>query len=631
MNFEKNTVVFVMGVTGVGKSTIGKLIAKNLKIPFFDGDDFHTEENVEKMSKGIPLTDIDREDWLVSLNQLAKDQLKTTSCVIACSALKKKYRESLNFEILPQVNWVHLTGSFECILKRMAQRTDHFMPVELLNSQFAILENPSEAIEVDINLTLNEIIEKIMKELFKKSEFGLFGLGVMGKSLCRNLAKNGFKISMFNRHIDGVEENVAINFKNEFKELSSSQAFDNIELFVQSIAQPRKIMLMVNAGKVTDIVMNDLIPYLSKGDIIIDGGNSHFKNTIERTDYLNSKNIHFIGAGVSGGEEGALNGPSIMPSGDKEVYQSVAPFLEKISAKGEKNLPCCTYIGPKGSGHFVKMVHNGIEYAEMQLLAEVYDILKAQEKNPSEIAKILSIWKVTDNSYLLGITIDILRKKENEDWLVHKIMDKAGNKGTGNWATIETAQLGVPSSLISTALFARFTSFYKNDRVKLQHIYGKQTSQKLDITTNALFEAFQFARIINHYQGFKLISEASKVYNWKLNLSDIASIWTNGCIIKSRLMEDLVVILKESDNILMNEELSIKIKELKPAINKVVSACVLNELAIPCFSESVHFFNAFTTAHSPANVIQAQRDYFGAHTYQRVDDETAQVYHTIWK
>ncbi|NEW80293.1 MAG: NADP-dependent phosphogluconate dehydrogenase [Gelidibacter sp.] len=620
-----------MGVTGVGKSTIGKLIAEKLKIPFFDGDDFHPKENVEKMLKGIPLIDTDRQGWLVSLNQLAKDQLKTTSCVIACSALKKKYRDRLNFEILPQVKWVHLTGSFECISKRMAQRTDHFMPIELLNSQFAILENPIEAIEVDINLTPNEIIEKVMKELFKKSEFGLFGLGVMGKSLCRNLAKNGFQISMFNRHVVGVEENVAANFKNEFKELTTSHAFDSIELFVQSIAQPRKIMLMVNAGKTIDFVIEDLLPFLSEGDIIIDGGNSNFKNTIERTDFLKTKKIHFIGAGISGGEEGALNGPSIMPSGDKEVYQSVAPYLEKIAAKGEKNMPCCIYIGPKGSGHFVKMVHNGIEYAEMQLLAEVYDILKVQGNNPSESAEILSTWKATANSYLLEITIDILRKKENEDWLVHKIMDKAGNKGTGNWATIETAQLGVPSSLISTALFARFTSFYKNDRVELQQIYGKRPSQKLDITTNDLFEAFQFARIINHYQGFKLIFEASKVYNWELNLSDIASIWTNGSIIKSKLMGDLVVVLKESDSILMNEKLSIKIKELKPAINKVVSECVLNELAAPCFSESVNFFNACTTANSSANVIQAQRDYFGAHTYQRVDDETGQFYHTIWK
>lgn len=619
-----------MGVSGVGKSTVGNLLSKELRIPYFDGDDFHPKENILKMSKGEPLNDNDRFGWLKTLNKLAKDQLKGNSCVIVCSALKEKYRTILSDEIENNTKWIHLVGSFELISERMKQRSNHFMSIELLKSQFEILEYPKKAIKASINLTPVEIVEAIRKELFDKSEFGLFGLGVMGKSISRNLANNGFNISIFNRHVDGVEENIAVNFKSEYKELASALPFDDIEAFVNSLQKPRKIMLMVNAGKITDMVIENIVPYLSDGDVLIDGGNSNYLKTKERFEYLKSKNIHFIGAGVSGGEEGALKGPSIMPSGDKEVYKMVAPYLNAIAAKDKNGLPCCTYIGSEGSGHFVKMVHNGIEYAEMQLLAEVFQILSSMGGNPNEVATILESWKETANSYLLEITIDILRKKDGDDWLVKKILDKAGNKGTGNWATIATAELGVPSSLIASALFARYTSFYKEDRVILNEIFDDNNSKKMNLSVENVFKAYQFARIINHYQGFKLISQASKNYDWELNLSEIARIWTSGCIIKSSLMEELVAVFKETDNLLINEKIVQQLKALKPATNKLVSQCVLNEIAIPCFSEAVIFFNGYTTANSPANLIQAQRDYFGAHTYQRIDDESREFHHTNW-
>jgi len=632
MSENKNKVFFIMGVSGVGKSTVGELLSKELGIPYFDGDDFHPKENILKMSKGEPLNDNDRLGWLKTLNKLAKDQLKDQSCVIVCSALKEKYRTILSDDIENNTKWIHLVGSFELISERMKQRSDHFMPTELLKSQFDILENPKKAINISINLTPIEIVEAIRKELFDKSEFGLFGLGVMGKSLSRNLANNGFDISIFNRHVDGVEENVAVNFKNEYEELSTALPFDDIESFVNSLRKPRKIMLMVNAGKIIGSVIEDLLPYLSEGDILIDGGNSNYKDTKERCDYLKSKNIHFIGTGVSGGEEGALKGPSIMPGGNKGVYKEVKPFLEAIAAKDENNLPCCTYIGEDGSGHFVKMVHNGIEYVEMQLLAEVSSILKTSGNTPDQIADILESWKPTANSYLLEITIDIFRKKEGNDWLVNKIMDKAGNKGTGNWTTMTTAELGVPSTLIASALFARYTSFFKEDRMQLSELFkNKPSGRKLNATIEEVLKAYRFARIVNHYQGFKLISEASKAYKWDLNLSEIARIWTNGCIIKSTLMQELVETLKETENLLMNEKFIHQIKELKPSINKVVSQCVINELAIPCLSEAINFFNSLTTANSSANLIQAQRDYFGAHTYQRIDDDSENFYHTNWK
>ena len=619
-----------MGVSGVGKSTIGDLLSKKLSIPFFDGDDFHTEDNILKMSKGKPLNDNDRLGWLQTLNELAIKQLTNKGCIIVCSALKESYRDILSTNIKHSTKWVFLSGSFEQILERINMRKGHFMPSHLLQSQFNILEAPKNAIKIDINLTPQNIVEVIKKELTKKSEFGLFGLGVMGKSLGRNLANRGFDISLFNRHVDGVEEEVAVNFKNEFEELSSARAFDDIESFVNSLQTPRKIMLMVNAGKIIDSVIEDILPFLSEGDILIDGGNSNYNKTKERFDYLKSKSIHFIGAGVSGGEEGALKGPSIMPGGDKEIYKQVQPFLEAIAAKGESNLPCCTYIGTGGSGHFVKMVHNGIEYVEMQLLAEVYIMLKVLGNNPDQIADILESWKETTNSYLLEITIDILRKKEGDDWLVHKIMDKAGNKGTGNWTTITTAQLGVPSTMIASALFARYSSFYKEERIAASKHFASKNSSKLNVTNDDILKAYQFARIMNHYQGFKLIQEASKSYKWELNLSELSRIWTNGCIIKSDLMVELVNVFKTTNNLLTNEKIIQQIKALKPSVIKVVSEGVLNELPIPSLSESINFLNNFSVTNSSANLIQAQRDYFGAHTYQRIDDASGKFHHTNW-
>jgi 6-phosphogluconate dehydrogenase len=618
-----------MGVSGSGKSTIGKLLSETLNMPFFDGDDYHPEANIKKMSNGKALNDNDRQDWLLILNQLAKKQLENNSCIIVSSALKKSYRTILNDGIENKTKWVYLHGTFEDIEQRINERTDHFMSSKLLQSQFDILETPKDALLVDIRLTPEKIVKTIKEELIDKSEFGLFGLGVMGKSLCRNLARNEFKISMFNRHLEGNEENVALNFKNEYPELSSALPFDNIQEFVNSLQIPRRIMLMVNAGKITDMVIDDLVPFLSAGDVLIDGGNSNYLKTKERYDHLKSKEIHFIGVGVSGGEEGALKGPSIMPGGNKETYNLVKPYLESIAARDVNNLPCCTYIGEEGSGHFVKMVHNGVEYVEMQLLAEVYTILKTMGNNPDEIADILESWKSKANSYLLNITIDVLRKKDGDDWLVNKIMDKAGNKGTGNWTTIATAQLGAPSTLIASALFARYTSFYKEERTKANQYFGIKPSS-LNLEIEDVLNGYQFARILNHYQGLKLISEAFKAYGWTLCLSEIARIWTSGCIIKSDLMEQLVDVLKESDNILTDKTIISEVLTLKPSINKVVSECILSEVPIPSLSESVNFLNGYATANSSANIIQAQRDYFGAHTYQRIDDPSEEFHHTNW-
>lgn len=625
-----NKVLYITGVSGVGKSTIAALLSKALTIPFFDGDDYHPKENVAKMSNGIPLNDEDRKGWLQTLNTLAKEQVQTNDCIIVCSALKQKYRTVLSEGIESNTKWVFLSGDYDLIFERINSRSNHYMASDLLKSQFDSLEIPSEALDISITLTPNEIVEKIKENIVLKAEFGLFGLGVMGKSLARNLASKGFKIAMFNRHFTGTEEDVALNFKEQHTELSASLPFDDLKSFVDSLESPRKIMLMVNAGKTIDYVIEDLLPHLSAGDILIDGGNSHYEQTKQRTDYLKTKNIHFIGVGVSGGEEGALKGPSIMPGGNKDAYQEIQPFLEKIAAKDKDNLPCCTYIGPDGSGHFVKMVHNGIEYVEMQLLAETVSIIKAMGHNPDAVADILEGWKITDDSYLLGITIEILRKKDGNDWLVNKILDKAGNKGTGNWTTIAATQLGMPSTLIASALFARYISFFKEDRVKGEKDFKSENQVPLDISLDGLLKSYQFARIINHHQGFELIQKASEQFQWNLNLSEIARIWTSGCIIKSKFMQNLVNDLKTNSSLLKNKTYIELIKELKPAANVVASQCILNELAIPCFTEAVTFHNSITTGNSAANIIQAQRDYFGAHTYQRIDDASGKFHHTHW-
>ena len=320
-----------------------------------------------------------------------------------------------------------------------------------------------------------------------------------------------------------------------------------------------------------------------------------------------------------------------MPSGDLEAYKNIQLFLETIAAKDQNNLPCCTYVGPEGSGHFIKMVHNGIEYVEMQLLAEVATILEAMGQNPDDISDTFERWKSSASSYLLDITTSIFRTKEGNDWLVKKILDKAGNKGTGNWTTIASAELGVPSTLIASALFSRYMSFYKAERIQLNKQFQNIKTLEFNLTTNDILEAYQFARIINHYQGFKLISEASNSFSWHLNLSEIARIWTSGCIIKSSLMQDLVEVFKHTSNILTDSDIIKRINQYRPSAKKVVSQCVINDLSTPALGEAIQFLNGITTAYTSANIIQAQRDYFGAHTYQRLDDTSGKQYHTNWQ
>lgn len=463
-----------------------------------------------------------------------------------------------------------------------------------------------------------------------KAEIGVLGMGVMGKSLCRNLARNGFIVSIYNRHVEGKEENVAVDFKALHPELDAALAFDDLSEFVQSLSLPRKIILMVNAGPTIDSVIADLSTHLDDNDILIDAGNSHYADTNRRMEMLQEQKLHFIGTGVSGGEKGALLGPSIMPSGDKYVYQSVQKYLETIAAKDADLNPCCAYIGEQGSGHFVKMIHNGIEYAEMQLLAECYSILKAQDFSNEEIADLLQGWKKDHGSYLLSITIDILRKKENDQYILDLILDKAANKGTGKWATSTIADSGEPVTMIPAALFARYLSFFKEKRQEAALLFPTQVENK-PISKQELEKAYQFARIINHHQGFSLIKSVSDRNNWQVNLAEVARIWTEGCIIKSDWMKAITETFKTSDNILFSEQWRSLIIESHASMQIVVIKCTENQLHIPCMSTALNYFHGIKIGDGSANLIQAQRDYFGAHTYRKRNDPTMGSYHTIWE
>lgn len=632
-------VYIIFGVSGCGKTTVGKALARQLNLPFYDADDYHSQSNLDKMKSGTPLQDEDRFPWLDELSTNIKEWSKTTGAILACSALKETYRTILSINN-NQVIWVYLFGSIELITERLIHRSHHFFNRDLLKSQFDILETPSYGIHINSENSIDLIVQEItvynIHTSMGKSEFGIVGLGVMGKSLASNLIQKGVKLSVYNRHIQGNEEDVAKNFVAEYSKEYQLIGFDNLEYFVQSIAHPRNILLMVNAGIAVDTVIDKLLPYLEPGDLIIDGGNSHYKDTELRSDRLSGLEILYLGAGISGGEEGAKNGPSIMPGGSSEAYARVGGYLEKIAAKDKSQLPCCTHLGQGGAGHFVKMLHNGIEYGEMQITSEIYHFLRYHaQATPEEIADIFKEWSNSNlNSYLLDITIDILRKKEGTECLIDKVLDTAGQKGTGEWSAQAALEMGLSLNTISEAVMARNLSVQKQSRVSAQDLYNFQSERFFDISTvvPVAKNAYQLTRIINHAIGFEALSTASKMHTWELDLSEVARIWTNGCIIKSRLMEELVDTFKDNPNanILMHKSVSNLVKVLRKDLIEFTNWGLSNGVHIPVVSSALNYLNGFTSAQSSANLIQAQRDYFGAHTYQRVDRPLNEFFHTNW-
>ncbi|WP_420574600.1 NADP-dependent phosphogluconate dehydrogenase [Kordia sp.] len=459
-----------------------------------------------------------------------------------------------------------------------------------------------------------------------KASFGIIGLGVMGKSIAINALNNNISVAVFNRETE-QEVNIAGQFVANHAD-KKVQGFSVMQDFVNALEKPRKILLMVNAGKAVDQVVNGLVPFLSEEDIILDGGNSHYKDTNRRISALKDKNIHFLGVGISGGEEGALKGPSLMPGGDIESYRKVSKILETIAAKDNNGKPCCGYIGAEGAGHFVKMVHNGIEYGDMQLLAELYEILSVQ-LSYEEIATLFNEWNQTElSSYLLEITAQILKTKDGDDYMLDTILDKAGNKGTGSWSSKAALELGIPTTIKTAAVYARYISSFKEKREQL----AVTTKNKIgNVNLETLKQTYSFARILNLHQGFELLKAASETYQWNLNFAEICRIWSNGCIIKSALLQTSIEVFTKHTSLLKDANIIAKLQQQEVEVKKTIHHALDNRLNIPCISEAYSYWIMMTTARTSANMIQAQRDFFGAHTYQKVGDATGEKFHYNWK
>lgn len=629
-------IYIVMGISGSGKSTIGEMLAGRLGLPFYDADDYHLPLSVEKMRNGIPLTDDDRMPWLENLARHVAQWESTGGAVLACSALKERYRVLL--QTVPQIIWIYLTGPRDIILERLQSRKAHYMSPALIDSQLEALEEPAYGLHVDITATPQAIVDHVLgrlRQMAPDSAFGVIGLGVMGRNLALNLAKKDTTVSVYNRHVPGKEEGVAMQFLAENPGVESLRGYDRLDEFVQSLRRPRKILMMIYAGA-TDRQIDELAPLLEPGDVLIDGGNAHYKDTARRWEQLAEAGIHYVGAGISGGEEGARHGPSLMPGGSRQGYDLISPYLEMLAAKDRSGNACVTWIGPGGAGHFVKMVHNSIEYAEMQLLSEVYCLLRYYAgMEPSEVAQQLSEWQRGGMAgYLLEITIDILQKTEGGELLLDKIKDKAGQKGTGRWSVAEALEYGVPYGPLAEAVMARSLSALKDERVAASVLYGSRPQANVAdraAFTEKLKNAFQAARIINHEIGFNLLKSVGKEHGWNLNLSEIARVWTSGCIIRSALMEELAEMFKTEESLLTSVHFVENMKGWARDLAGVAGQGLQSGIALPVLSSALNYFLGYTTANSAANLIQAQRDYFGAHTYQRVDDPSDQYFHTDWK
>jgi 6-phosphogluconate dehydrogenase len=467
--------------------------------------------------------------------------------------------------------------------------------------------------------------------MINQATWGIVGLGVMGTSLSRNFANKGISLSLYNREVKGSEEGVALSHTKQYSELKNALPFNSLPSFVESIKNPRKILLMLPAGSPTDTVIEKLIPLLTQGDVIIEGGNSHFKDTEKRAKQLSAAGIYFLGMGVSGGEEGALKGPALMIGGVKEAYMLVKNDLSAIAAKNSKGVPCCDFVGSGGAGHFVKMVHNGIEYAEMQLLAEVVSLALSDQSNSIKtIQKMLQDWQKTKSeSYLLDITASLLGFQESGRPFIDLIKDEASNKGTGAWATAEGAELGSANSLMASALYARFTSSNKKQRSLLSKTFkGKPTSTSLSLS--ALKVSYDLSRIINHHQGFEMIREAAIKNNWKIKLATIASLWSEGCIIKSRLMDTLVDVLKSNDSLLNAAAFMEFFNNGIASWEISITTAIQKRIPFSCHNAAWNYFLAITQENSNANIIQAQRDFFGAHGFERKDKNHDKKYHGPW-
>ena len=468
----------------------------------------------------------------------------------------------------------------------------------------------------------------------KKADIGLIGLAVMGENLIMNMESKGFTVACYNRTTEKVD--AFVNGRAKGKNIIGCHS---IKELVANLEKPRKVFCMVKAGAAVDAMIDQLIPELEPGDIIIDGGNSHFPDTIRRTQYVESKGLLYIGTGVSGGEEGALKGPSMMPGGSPAAWPTVKPILQSICAKVESGVPCCDWVGENGAGHFVKMVHNGIEYGDMQLICESYQLMRdLLGMSDDEMHEVFKTWNTTElDSYLIEITRDILAYKDTDGSpIVEKILDTAGQKGTGKWTGIAALDEGVPLTLIGEAVFARCLSAMKDDRVEAAKAYGRKipafTGDKAAFV-ELIRQALYASKIISYAQGYTLMRTAAKTYNWNLNYGGIALMWRGGCIIRSVFLGKIKEAYDRNpalSNLLLDPYFKSTIEKLVPAWRTVAAAACQYGIPAPTMTSALSYFDGYTTERLPANLLQAQRDYFGAHTYERLDKPRGAFFHTNW-
>jgi 6-phosphogluconate dehydrogenase len=466
-------------------------------------------------------------------------------------------------------------------------------------------------------------------------DIGLIGLAVMGQNLVLNMSDHGFKVAVFNRTVSKVDAFLANEAKG--KEIYGGHS---MEEFIGLLKRPRRVMLMVKAGDTVDEMIDKIASHLEAGDIIIDGGNSNFMDTARRTKALADKGILFVGTGVSGGEEGARRGPSIMPGGNPAAWPHVKPIFQAISAKVEDGTPCCDWVGENGAGHFVKMVHNGIEYGDMQLICEAYDLLhRGLGLTPDELHDVFAEWNKGElDSYLIEISRDIFGKKDEDGSpLVDKILDTAGQKGTGKWTVISALDAGQPVTLIGESVFARCLSALKEERVEAEKVLrGPKAALKVGDRARFIEDvrrALFCSKIISYTQGYMLLRSAEKEYGWKLNMGGIALMWRGGCIIRSQFLGKIKVAFDknpELDNLLLDKFFSGLVNKYQASWRKAIIQAIKIGVPTPAFSTALAFFDGYRTARLPQNLLQAQRDYFGAHTYERVDKPRGEFFHTDW-
>ena len=466
-----------------------------------------------------------------------------------------------------------------------------------------------------------------------KATIGLIGLAVMGENLVLNLESKGFSVAVYNRSIEKVDSFIEGRAKG--KQIIGTHSLRQL---VEALEKPRKVMMMVKAGQAVDDTIEALLPLLDKGDIIIDGGNSNYEDSQRRMAYVENQGMWYIGTGVSGGEEGALKGPSIMPGGSVQAWPHVKPIFQSISAHVD-DVPCCDWIGSGGAGHFVKMVHNGIEYGDMQLIGEVYDLMrKLLRLSNDEMQAVLSEWNEGElNSYLIEITRDILGfKEEDGSALLDKILDTAGQKGTGKWTGISALHAGVPLTLIVESVFARSVSSQKEERIAASKVFDFKPSAPVADTKafiEALRSALYAAKIISYAQGFSLIKTTGEVNTWDLNLGGIALLWRGGCIIRSAFLDKISQAFSSDPalkNLILDPYFSSILTKTHQQLRQVVAAAALNGIPAPSLSAALSWFDSYRTENLPTNLLQAQRDYFGAHTYERVDRPRGEFFHTNW-